>query len=145
MTAISQSKLNPNEPRRSFLLTDKGYALCHALQSAWRSPLSQDCEERSQLESRMLSNGLCICSHPRLSGPVFLQLHACKKACHRHRTKHIMSKNNGTRINQVKHQGNFVILNLSCGHTLKKRLGWWQRNFDDHVRFAHCPQCKGYK
>lgn len=54
------------------------------------------------------------------------------------------SKNNGSRINQVKEQGNFIILNLSCGHSIKQRVGWWSKHCYG-VRHIHCPNCKGFK
>lgn len=49
------------------------------------------------------------------------------------------------RIIQKQQRGNFVTLILSCGHTIKRTLAWWQNYPDYKERKCHCPQCGGYR
>lgn len=50
-----------------------------------------------------------------------------------------------SRITQTNQKGHFVTLTLSCGHSVKERLGYWQPYPDDRRKTVECPQCKGYR
>jgi hypothetical protein len=51
-----------------------------------------------------------------------------------------------SRIISTKHQGRFVILNLSCRHTRKEGLAWWEGYRDSFGRMqVECAQCTGFK
>lgn len=50
------------------------------------------------------------------------------------------------RVVKVQHTNRHIVLNLQCGHSVKKPSVLWGRNrYAIHGQTERCPQCGGYR